>query len=196
MFNIIELLNLISFILGLAATLIGVTQKDTWKDNNRPTRIGWLVIILSLLTFITQIGVKTIEKQKANALAQAYAISYKGWISVGQFNGTEWKNESRNKYEKPPYLMGLERSAKIDTVKKDGYFLISNEYSYAHENKPTNCDEFNRTWIHEGENNTKSITALFYKNQLIKILDVYTIADCDQPGTTRVFAKVIDARAD
>jgi hypothetical protein len=180
----IVLLNLISIILGSIATLIGVTNKDTW-ENGRPTMQGIIVIFLALLTGLTQVAAKQIEASEQGKRRELYTKIYTGWVSVGMFDNRkkEWISTSPDYLS--PYLQGLEKPP--ENIRKGDLFIVKTKLR-GRSSIIDSCLDFD-AW-----RKTKEST-IFDERQLIEILEVKMVNDCDkQQGQARVFAKITDGR--
>lgn len=170
------ILHLISSLLGITATYVGVTEKDTWsKAKKCPTKIGYIVIVLATLTAVVQIFAQFLESEKEAKRQEIYKKVFNGWVSVGVYD-TGNMNWERS------YLQGLEDGPY--EVKKNNIYLMKTNLNGRVE--PTSCPDSDRTWF------DSEPTVIFPKERRVSVLDVKVFEDCPFNGQVRVIAKVID----
>jgi hypothetical protein len=179
---LIPWLNILSVISGVTATITGVTKKETWA-NDKPTKLGVFVLFLALVTLVSQVGVKLIEKDIQANLNDVYEKAYTGWVSVGGFDSKgQWKYQ---------YLKNLPNPKEFKSQK---LFLMTGNLNGREEPLwPLSCSGFDN-WIKSEEN----IKTIFYGGQVVRILKVEKIPDCNSTNSgvvTRVLAKITDARS-
>lgn len=176
--NIIIVLNLISILLAVVATYVGVTDQDTWsKEKGRPTKTGVFVIVLACLTAVIQVSIQTIQWNEKKEFDADIERIYGGWISVGVYD----KNSSR--WDRV-FLKGLQDRTPGDV--KNHIYVTQGKLNIRTP-PPNYCPDDDNNWFGES---AKTGTIL-PEDKYVKIVDSRLYDNCNESGKIRVVAKIV-----
>lgn len=180
------ILNILSIVAGLGGAVIGITNKETW-ENNQPTKTGWTAIIFLMIVAGCQISIQLLDYQDKKQIKQQLDSEIKnftGWISIGTYS--EDKGWTCDEKGLCPYLQG----EGINQKTKPEEIPINNSQNYQ---ITTDLRQYKRSLPNnqcppDNFEINQDLNAVLKTDWQVKILDRKIYPNCD--GGTRVLLQV------